>query len=383
MKNKSLILVAALLLVPGLSHAKKQKEFTFEKRAPKAQAKKQKVLELDWTTRLKPGSPKKRFYPETSEPVLHEGIVYVGTHGQIFYAVNAADGEIVWQYDHNEGIAGKAAVTDEGVYFVDLNGQLILLDKNSGEYLASYDFHKEVLSTPLAKGNRVYLLAGEKEVVCLDKALSKQIWRTPIKTYVKDLTMRGQGDLVWHAGNLYVGLADGRVYALSSSGKVLWSKGYAPPLQTFKDIDAHLVFSGDSFFVAGYFGAVHRVNQRSKSVLWSTDVGAGVAPYVDDQQVLVADTRGGLSLYSRKDGFLRWSHELNKSILSQPVVIDEHFFVASFDQKAFVLEPTTGQVVQTMKLPEGSMNAPVVTEDRVILLTNSGRLVALKLASKE
>ncbi len=178
-------------------------------------------------------------------------------------------------------------------------------------------------------------------------------------------------------GTVLAALADGQIYGLDAgSGQLRWSKNLAPQLSTFKDIDAEIVVDADAYYVAGYFGVVQKLARGSKEALWSLEVGAGVAPLVWQDRVVIANLQGEMAAYDKKSAAPLWSNELSGNVLSEPVAIQNFIYVSSFAKKGFLLNPETGDVVQELSLPSGSLSRPLVHGDQLVVLGNAGGLAA-------
>lgn len=358
--------------------AKDDAGFTFEKKS-KFKPQNQKVLTQSWTRGLKAGNPSKRYSPETSSPTQDGGMIYVGTHGGYFYAVNASDGKIVWNYENGEPISSTAAVTPDRVFFSDLGGHLICLNKSDGTEIWKRFFSQEILGQPLAQGNNLYVLKGEQEILAVSQADGHVVWNRFISTFVKKMTMRGQSTIVADDGSLYAGLADGHLYRLSAGdGRILWEKNLSVPYRSFKDIDAKVVIDGDSLYIGGYFGAFYRLRKSTGEVVWSSDVATGVQAKVLADVVVVSDIDGTVVGLNKMNGKQIWSNELNNSVLSAPVAFNDKIFVSTLKQNAYLLDPATGNQVQKLGMAPGSINEPVADGHQIYVLTSSSKLVALK-----
>lgn len=375
-----LILMFLFVGISSVSAKKKpeQSSFTFEEKT-KFKPQNLKILKRVWSQGLKSGGSKKRYYPEDSDPTVMDGMIYVGTHGAMFYALSESDGKIRWKYKHDEPIASSAAVDVDKVVFADLGGKVVCLDRTSGALVWSQQFDGEMLGRPLIVGSSIYLLKGEQEVISLSVTDGHMQWNKLIRTYIKDITMRGHSSMVADGGALYLGLADGHLYKLNSqTGAILWDKNLTVPLRTFKDIDGAVVISGDSLYVGGYFGAVYRLNKSSGQVIWSNDAATGGSVAVIDDVVVASDINGSLVGIDRNTGKQLWFNELNGEVLSEPVEIDGRVFVSTYKSNAYLIDPENGNQVQKISLGDGSINNPVVSGDQVHVLTNGAQIVSLR-----
>lgn len=377
--KRCVFLIAALPLILAAGPAVAKKDETFGTRSSKFKPRQEKILAKAWSHALKSGGSKRRYFPEQSSPVAGEGVILVGTHGKVFYAVSLDNGKTVWSYKHDEPIASPAAVASGKAVFADLGGNLVCLNSADGTLAWTRALGAEMLGQPLILGGSVAVLAGEQEVVSVALDDGHTVWSRPISTFIKRMTMRGHGSLVAEGGRLYVGLADGHLYGINAAnGDIVWDRNLSIPLKSFKDIDANVVLEGDSLYVAGYFGALYRLDKRSGRVIWQADVASGVTPLVLDNVVVVADVDDTLIGLAKKTGKPQWSNELNGSVLSSPVAFQGRVFVSTFNGAAFLVEPGSGDQVQKIPLPSGSVNVPLVTGGQIVLLSNKASLYALE-----
>lgn len=378
MKKYSILLVALLLTTPAFAKKKKTLEETFSLPvSKKMKTVDLKILSRQWSRSLKAGSPSKRYFPETSVPVLFEGVIYVGTQGERFYAIDANSGKTLWEHQNDEPVAAVAAITDSQVFFSDLGGYVVALDRAQGQLMWRQYLGKEILGQPAVVGDRLVLVKGEKTIVALNTGSGDVLWEREVKTFVREMTMRGHSNLVSHAGDLYVGLADGHVYRLDPmSGQILWSKNLTIPLRSFKDVDATVAIEGEDLYVGGYFGVFYKLNAKTGSIVWAAEIPTGNEALVLGDMVIVSDSDGRVHGLNKQTGSEVWFNELDGEVASDPVNVDGRVFVSTFKSNAYLLEPSTGRQVQKLSVG-GSMNRPLVTGDQVVLLTNDAKLKSL------
>jgi outer membrane protein assembly factor BamB len=138
------------------------------------------------------------------------------------------------------------------------------------------------------------------------------------------------------------------------------------------------VIVGDSLYVGGYFGMVYRLNKRNGSVLWMAEVATGTPVAVTNDVAVVADTQGNLIGLDVGDGARLWVTEVNDGALSEPAVYGDMVFVSSFDENAYLVALENGAKIQKVRVGDGALTTPLVDNERVYLLTNSAKLMALK-----
>jgi len=373
LRSFSFFVLVVLLLAPP-AHAKKEQAFSLAP-AP-IKVKNQAILKTAWSLGLKTGS-QKRYYPETAQPVSDGARVFVGTMGGHFYAVDVATGKVIWTYVNQGPIAAGASLGDNSVVFADLDGRVVALDKSSGVKLWKRRFNREISGMPLVMGGTAYVMAGERELVALSLSDGHTLWQQSLESFARDITMNGQSGVATDGQNIYVGLADGHLYALNLSGGVAWQAALNPPMRNFKDIDAQVVAAGGSLYTVGYYGLLHKLGAGGGRI-WQADVASGTAPLVANGTVYVSDTDGALTAFSNDSGRQLWRNELNGSVLSSAADFAGYVVVGSFKTELFVLDPSTGSALQSLSVGTGSINKPVVADNHLVVLTNGGKLIAFK-----
>lgn len=378
MKLIKYVLLLMIWVLPLSSLAKPSPDFSLEKKSSHHKKEKHKNLNLfkkSWSRQLKAGSPKKRYYPEISDPVLSSGVIYLGTQGGEFYAIDKNNGEIKWKYKVGEPVSLSAKVSSkENIYFADTSGRVHALN-SQGEEMWHSDLNQEVLNVPQLTSDRLYMLKGEKAWVCLSLATGEVIWTQPLPVFTKRLSIRGQAKLMSDGQSVLAALADGQVYGLDpNTGLVKWAKNFAPPLKTFKDIDANIVSDDKAYYVAGYFGQVHKISKDRQTTFWTLDLGSGVEPLLWQDKIVIADLQGDLSSYNRENAQLEWKTENLGSVLGAPVLFQNWIFVTSHDGSVWIIDPKTGDVVQELKIAGGAISKPLVLEDQVVVLSGLGVL---------
>ncbi len=157
--------------------------------------------------------------------IAPDGTIYVFSlfNKSSLYALKP-DGSVKWVYNYNKDIYGSIPVVgDDGtVYFkfrnwtaIDSKGKLKwtinihditlpAVGKNGHLYITHYD----------SKNNKIYLYA-------IESATGKTAWKFGV--YEKSSPVPTPIPVIGGSGTIYMGL-NGTIYALTSSGKVLWKK---------------------------------------------------------------------------------------------------------------------------------------------------------------
>ncbi len=207
--------------------------------------------------------------PIVASPIIHNNTVFCGSSDGKFRAINLMTGDLVWQYENVDGFVESVPLIHKNkVIFGAWDGNLYALDIQTGNLKWKWnDGRKGVLyspavCTPAAAGNKIYIVAPDRVMSCINARNGKTIWRsdryqvresiglsedaatvfakTMRDTVVAYSSRSRKPNLKWAAhagygydidpsapvekdGTLFFGTKDGYVYALNAeSGATKW-----------------------------------------------------------------------------------------------------------------------------------------------------------------
>jgi hypothetical protein len=71
-------------------------------------------------------------------PVVSDGIVYFGSLDDNFYALNASNGDFLWNYTTRANVLSPAAIAEGRVYFGSEDFNVYALNASTGEFIWSF-----------------------------------------------------------------------------------------------------------------------------------------------------------------------------------------------------------------------------------------------------
>jgi alcohol dehydrogenase (cytochrome c) len=169
--------------------------------------------------------------PNEATPLEHEGVLFVDSYGDHVQALNAATGDLLWEYDRllpndvRQRLKRNMAIYQEKLYVPTSDDHLVALDMRTGDViwdqqLADYSKGWQVTGGPLvANGKVMQGIAGQSPGGCWIAALDAETGKPAWKFY----TIARPGEF---GGNSWNGLpVDKR------SGASVWTAGsYDPKL---------------------------------------------------------------------------------------------------------------------------------------------------------
>ena len=113
---------------------------------------------------FKPGNPPEviwetnEYLPEVASPVADDGMVFIATSYGVIVCYDTANGEILWEYECDEGIYASPVIADNKVFFLDMGGKMHIFRKDrSMTLLGEPDLGERSVSTPSFSEGRIYL----------------------------------------------------------------------------------------------------------------------------------------------------------------------------------------------------------------------------------
>ncbi len=255
--------------------------------------------------------------------------VFVGTYQGNFYALNASNGAVKWQYPKTGrigAIVGGPVVHQGVVYGGSSDGKVYALNAVSG--MEKWTF-----------------TAGNK------------IWSTPI--IAND--------------TLYFGCFDGNLYALNpATGTLIWK------FATGGAIAATPLIVGDTIYVGSFDRQLYAIDARTGSTRWSFQ-GEGWfwdAPATYGNILIAGNLDHKVYAVDATTHKLVWQYETNGAIRPRPVIVGETVVIASEDKNLYFLKAGTGNLIRTIPLGTPLMAPLAAQKGLVYVHTQQGLVIA-------
>ncbi len=152
------------------------------------------------------------------QPVLADGVVFVGAGDGGFHAVDAATGARRWRFATNGKVRNGAAIDGARIVFGSADHFVYSLDRATGEQVWRFDSGIDVDAAPLVHEGRIIVGNRGGGLYSLDAETGEQHWRL----YFWGSWVESTATVV--DGVIYVGASDlRRVSAVDpTDGRVLW-----------------------------------------------------------------------------------------------------------------------------------------------------------------
>ena len=232
--------------------------------------------------------------PMVASPVIHGDRVYItGSSGKC-YALRLSNGSVIWSNNQINGFVETIPVVYKGMLiFGTWNNHLYAIDNETGNIKWDWNngYSNRMLSpaacVPVAVDNRVFVVAPDRKMTCLDAMTGKVIWQSdPGGNTVRE--------------SMGISADSTLVYAKTMDGKVISVRVDSPE------------------------GIIH--NKAN------VDIGYDISPGViteKDGVVFVPTDDGFIYAIAREDGRLLWEHRISSCLINHILPLGSNSLVCS------------------------------------------------------
>lgn len=314
--------------------------------------------------------------------------------GQQIFAVSAqgdlvaadlSSGKANWRVELDTPIGGGVGAGNGIVVLATESGEVIAFDTTDGQERWRYQASSEVISQPQMNAELVVVQQLDGKITALDVITGEQRWS--YDSQIPRLSLRGTSAPVVAADLTLAGFANGKLVAVENqNGIPVWEQRIAlsegrSELERIVDIDGKLLVYNRLVYAGSYQGRLVALSPGSGQVVWSQDLstyrslagGFGNVYAVSDRDhVLAFDARSGASVW-RQDA-------MEHRRLTAPVVLGNSLVVADAEGYLHALSQVDGHFTARHRVSSAGVQSDLLVRDDVLyVLSNDGRLTALKL----
>lgn len=336
----------------------------------------------------------------TTPPVVADGKVFAKDAQSTVSAYNADTGARLWSVTlkPEEGLrdadefGGGLAWYDGRLFVTTGFAEVFSLDPNTGAEVWHSTVSAPVRGAPLAFADRVFAVSIDNKLHALAAVDGAVLWTytglQEVASYVGDNSPAGAGDYVvapFTSGEL-VALhtnANRSVWNESLVGRARESRAFA----NLADIRGRPVIDNGVVYAMGTAGQLTAIDLRSGQRRWERNIGGSQTPWVAGRFLFVVTGSADVAALDSADGKVKWVTPLTqyldekrqKPVLwAGPVLAGDRLLVGGTTGELLALSPYDGAVLGKVDLKSPVRLAPVVANRTIYVLTDSGRLIALR-----
>lgn len=345
--------------------------------------------------------------PVRSSPIVADGIVYVGSHDGVLYAIELESGRAIWEYDVGEPINSAPTIAADFVVVSDRHGSLHAVGRVDGALrwvdhagpaldwpwgLEGWDY---VGSTPVFSDGVIVAGSSDGRIRAVDATTGSPRW-----SVATDGRIRSTPAIA--GGVVYVGSADGIVRALDvATGSERWSfrtHGADFDSEQF-GFDRRTISGGPAVrdgrvYIGSRDARMYALDANTGELVWESDDNGAMAwvistPAVTPELVLFGRSSSAkVQAVDRTSGEVAWDAPLGGLVFASPAIVDGLAYV-TVGGLAYVndgggslaaLDVATGALAWSVPLEAASYSSPTVADGMVIVGADDGIVRAIRAA---
>mgnify|MGYP002631699159 CR=1 FL=1 len=177
-----------------------------------------------------------------SSPVTDGEKVYVASMNHTLYALNAANGQVVWEQDMGGTVVADLLLGENGMLYVGtFNNEILAISSTNGRLQWSANTEGWVWGGASENEGVVYIGDLEGNLYALDAGNGNQVWRINAGGAITSQPLVAND-------HIYVGSENGQVIAVDFDGRIQWTKTFVAQAYSSPVLAGDLVIVG---FVEG------------------------------------------------------------------------------------------------------------------------------------
>jgi outer membrane protein assembly factor BamB len=311
------------------------------------------------------------------EPAVTAKYVYAADNlGQVV-ALDRDTGQPVWRKHIKERISAGVSADKRHVVLVTGNAQVVALDAKTGEERWRASATTKALAPPALGHGLVLVKTMDDVVVALDAKTGEKRWQYQHDT--TPLRLHTSSAVQIHDRYAIVGFADGKIVILNlQNGRVVWERRVAQPrgatqLKRVVSIDANPIVERDVLYVVTFQGYLMAIEMRTGETLWRKSFSSNTGMAIKGNYLVITDEQGHVWALDKRSGHVFWRNKkLHARHATAPAIVNNVVVVGDSEGYIHWLALDTGEfVARTRMANKAAIYAPPVVRDKQVLILNS------------
>ena len=333
-----------------------------------------------------------------SAPVVANGVVFAVDVNFVVSAYATADGKRLWRFDpkvpknDREAFGGGIAYEDGRIILSTGFAVVFAINAKNGEIIWQQNVSGPIRAAPTATGGRVYVITVGNEFTAYNSKNGQKLWSH--SGFAEAAGLLGGASPAVSGGAVVVPYSSGELYALRvENGRVIWFDNLAAlrrldQISSLMDIRGRPVMDRGIVFAISHSGRMVAIDQRTGGRVWDRNIGGVEMPWVAGDFIYLITNEAELVGLTRSDGRVRWIRPLprfedaknseDRIQWSGPILVSDRLVLVASYGEALSVSPYTGEILGRIKLPAGVSLAPVVAGGTLYIFTDKAQLIALR-----
>jgi outer membrane protein assembly factor BamB len=349
-----------------------------------------------WSATVTGANPRARL---AASPVVSDGRLYVVDTTARVTAFDANSGTQIWSNALEVEDDGKASRFGGGVSATSTNvfatngvGDVAALAADTGALVWKKRPAGPLRGAPTLSNGNVYVMTQDNQIYALRDSDGEAQWNEAGPVAASGIF--GVGAPAAAQGTVIAGYSSGELAAYRyENGRSLWTDtlsrtAMSTSVSTLTDIDADPVIDRGRVFALGKGGRMASYELVTGQRIWEINIAGISTPVSAGEWVFVMTDEARLLCVSRSSGKIRWisklqrynNEEKKKGPISWygPVLAGGRLMVVNSRGQLWAVAPEEGVAAQVADLKSDVSLAPVVANQTLYVLDDSGRISAFR-----
>ncbi len=329
--------------------------------------------------------------------VANEQVFVVNADGDIA-AFALTDGARLWRREadlrrSDAPLFSGALAYDQGVlYFGRGDGMLQAIEAKNGNLIWQVETRGPIRGAPLVVGDRVIIITIDNRAEAYAPVDGQLVWQH--RGFDEAASVFGGASAAAAGPWALIPYTSGEIYALRlAGGQASWSDnltalGSAGGISGMAAIGRYPVVDQDIVFVSSLSGRMLAIDLETGTRLWERPVGGANPPWLAGDMLYTLTVTQQLVGIARSTGKIRWivqlpkfedpEERLNVIKYRGPVLAGDRLLVADSQGKITSLSPYSGALLGQLQMDGAFFVPPVIVNETILLLSDAGVLSALR-----
>jgi outer membrane protein assembly factor BamB len=287
---------------------------------------------------------------------------------------------------------GGVSYDSDRVYITTGYGEVAALNAANGEQIWKTQPAGPLRGSPTIAFNAIYVMTQDNQIHALNAADGKPLWSE--SGSVEQAGVFGVAAPAAGRGTVIAGYSSGELVAYRyENGRTLWSDALArtsisTEVGSLTDVDADPIIDRGRVYALGQGGRMAAYELVTGQRIWELNLAGISTPAVAGDWVFTMTDHSELLAIARNSGKVRWLTQLRRYRKEEkrkdpifwvgPVLAGNRLWMANSQGQLAYADPAEGAVTQFTKLDHGVSLAPVVANQTLYVLDDSGKITAFR-----
>ena len=280
--------------------------------------------------------------------------IYFSDTSGLLSSIDTVSGKVNWKTESNFLSSGVSS--GFGILIIsDIDGNIIAQDQKDGSVLWTTNVKGEVLAPPAISATHIIVKTGSGELLGLDKKSGELKWS--YRSKLPTLTIRGSSSPVIAENQVYVSFDNGRLGVFElDSGFPLWDgaisyQSGSSELESLNDSDSEPFIEGGLVYTTNYQGNLNIFDIAQKRSVWTSKVSSFYSPILMKGMLVVVKDNSVLKSYTLKTLEDSWeSDEYKNREISNAVSFKGNLIFGDFEGYIHAVDPLNGKTISRTRI---------------------------------